>query len=185
MKILWPKSASSTSRGDRDDLLPRWRDGRAFTRVLFDQLLPEDAWFYNPIPVRHPFVFYEGHLAAFSVNTLVKGALGRPGVDAMFERLFERGIDPKDEGEGATFAWPARARVAEYVRRAEAAIEGAILTVVRDAPRREHLERNEAVHTILEHELMHQETLLYMLRELPAAVKRRPADLESLQVGGT
>ncbi len=92
-------------------MLLRWRKGRAFTRVLFDQFLPEDAWFDNPIPVRHPFVFYEGHLVAFVVNTLVKGALGRPGVDAMLERLFERGIDPKDEGEGATFAWPTRARV--------------------------------------------------------------------------
>ena len=185
MTTPWPRSASPPSRVDRDDVLQRWRDGRAFTRVLFDQFLPEDAWFENPIPVRHPFVFYEGHLAAFGVNTLVKGALGRPGVDAMLERLFERGIDPKDEGEGATSAWPTRARVADYVRRAEAAIETAITTVARDAPRREFLERNEAVHTLLEHELLHQETLLYMLRELPTAVKRRPADLEALQVAGT
>jgi ergothioneine biosynthesis protein EgtB len=170
---------------DRDDVLQRWRDGRAFTRVLFDQLLPEDLWFDNPIPIRHPFVFYEGHLAAFVVNTLVKGALGRPGVDAMFERLFERGIDPKDVGLGATFAWPTRARVADYVRRAEAAIEDAITTVVRDAPRNPRPERNEALHAIVEHELMHQETLLYMLRELPTAAKRRPANLEALQVGGT
>ena len=177
-------SSSPASRVDREDLLQRWRAGRAFTRVLFDQLLPEDAWFDNPIPVRHPFVFYEGHLAAFSVNTLVKGALGRPGVDAMLERLFERGIDPKDEGEGATFAWPTRARVADYVHRAEAAIEDAITTVVRDAPRTPQPERNEALRAIIEHELMHQETLLYMLREVPTAAKRRPADLEALRVGG-
>ena len=185
MKTPWPRSAFPASRVDRDDVLQRWRDGRAFTRVLFDQFLPEDAWFENPIPVRHPFVFYEGHLAAFGVNTLVKGALGRPGVDAMLERLFERGIDPKDEGEGATFAWPTRARVADYVRRAEAAIEDAITTVLRDAPRNPLPERNEALHAIVEHELMHQETLLYMLRELPTAAKRRPANLEALQVGGT
>jgi ergothioneine biosynthesis protein EgtB len=179
------KSKSPVSPVDRSDMLQRWRDGRAFSRVLFDQLLPEDAWFENPIPVRHPFVFYEGHLAAFVVNTLVKGALGRPGVDAMLERLFERGIDPKDEGEGATFAWPTRARVADYVSRAEAAIEDAITTVVRDATRNPQPERNEALHAIVEHELMHQETLLYMLRELPTAAKRRPANLEPLRVGGT
>jgi|SRR5271169_583295 len=178
------RSASPGSRVDQEDMLKRWRDGRAFTRVLFDQLLPEDAWFVNPIPVRHPFVFYEGHLAAFAVNTLVKGALGRPGVDAMLERLFERGIDPKDEGEGATFAWPARDRVLDYVRRAEAVIEDAITTVVRDAARTPHPERKEALHTIVEHELMHQETLLYMLRELPTGAKRRPVDLEPLKIAG-
>ncbi len=184
MKNPMSKSASPAPRVDRDDMLQRWRAGRAFTRVLFDQLLPEDAWFDNPIPVRHPFVFYEGHLAAFVVNTLVKGALGRPGVDPMLERLFERGIDPKDEGEGATFAWPTRARVSDYVSRAEAAIEDAITTVVRDAAHDPQAERNEALHAIVEHELMHQETLLYMLRELPTAAKRRPADLEPLRVGG-
>ena len=178
------KAAASDPPVDRTDMLQRWRDGRAFTRVLFHRLLPEDAWYFNPIPVRHPFVFYEGHLAAFSVNTLVKGALGRPGVDAMLERLFERGIDPKDAAEGSAFAWPTRPRVADYLRRAEAAIEDAITTVVRDATRNPQPERNEALHAIVEHELMHQETLLYMLRELPTAAKRRPVDLEPLKVAG-
>jgi len=184
MNMPSSKSASRGSRVDREDMLKRWRDGRAFTRVLFDRLLPEDAWLANPIPVRHPFVFYEGHLAAFGVNTLVKGALGRPGVDPMLERLFERGIDPKDEGEGAMFAWPARDRVLDYVRRAEAAIEDAIATAAEDAPRDVRPDRIEALHAIVEHELMHQETLLYMLRELPTAAKRRPGDLEALRVTG-
>ncbi len=182
MNTPWSRSASGASRVDREDMLLRWRDGRAFTRVLFDQLLPEDAWFSNPIPVRHPFVFYEGHLAAFCVNTLVKGALGRPGVDATLERLFERGIDPKDVAAGSAPPWPNRVRVADYVRRAEAAIEDAITTIVRGAP--PVSERNEALHAIVEHELMHQETLLYMLRELPTAAKRRPSGLEALKVGG-
>ncbi len=69
------------------------------------------------------------------------------------------------------------------MRRAEAAIEDAIETVLRDALRNPQPERNEALHAIVEHELMHQETLLYMLREVPTASKRRPADLEALRVG--
>jgi len=38
------------------------------------------------------------------------------------------------------------------------------------------LDRAEAVFTILEHEAMHQETLLYMWHRLPFDRKRRPAD---------
>src|SRR5664279_1691181 len=91
-----------------ENALLRWRDGRAFTRLLFDRLLPADAWLERPIPVRHPFAFYEGHLAAFAVNTLVKSALSRPGIDPHLERLFERGIDPQSVmGENAP-AWPSR-----------------------------------------------------------------------------
>src|SRR5207245_1209308 len=37
------------------------------------------------------------------------------------------------------------------------------------------LDRAEAVHVILEHEAMHQETLLYMLHRLPWDQKRSPA----------
>ena len=170
-----------------DPWLRSWRDGRAFTRLLFDRLIPEDAWLERPIPVRHPFAFYEGHLAAFGVNTLVKNALGRSGVDPVLERLFERGIDPENAGEKSAPGWPARECVAAYVRAADAALEAALTfltTVAHDAPDSPLLERNEAVFTVLEHELMHHETLLYMLRELPAERKRRPSGFGPPEIGG-
>ena len=47
-------------------------------------------------PLRNPIVFYQGHLPAFSFNTLVKKGLGRPGFDARLEDLFARGIDPHE-----------------------------------------------------------------------------------------
>ena len=43
---------------------------------IFDVIRPE-AYFARPIALRHPVAFYEGHLPAFSLNTLVKKALGR------------------------------------------------------------------------------------------------------------
>jgi gamma-glutamyl hercynylcysteine S-oxide synthase len=184
MSLPSSKSALAVSRPEPDDLLRRWREGRALTRVLFDRYLPEDSWFENPIPLRHPFVFYEGHLAAFAVNTLVKKALKRPGIDPMLERLFERGIDPGEAGSGAPFAWPTRARVMEYVRRAEDALESALRDALLEAPAASLPLRREAAFNVVEHELLHQETLLYMLRELPTAMKRRPPELAPLRVAG-
>src|SRR5258705_5199897 len=70
-----------------------YRRNRQRSRALFD-LLAEDVYYSQPIDLRHPIVFYEGHLPAFSFNTLVKRALGRPGIDAGLEQLFARGIDP-------------------------------------------------------------------------------------------
>ena len=57
-----------------------YRKNRARTAALFD-LLTDEAYYAQPIALRHPIVFYEGHLPAFSLNTLVKRALGRPGID--------------------------------------------------------------------------------------------------------
>ena len=66
---------------------------------MFD-LLAEEAYYSQPIALRHPIVFYEGHLPGFSFNTLVKKALGRPGIDARLEALFARGIDPHESAAG-------------------------------------------------------------------------------------
>src|SRR5262245_15177672 len=66
---------------------------RARTRALFD-LVADEAYYSRPIDLRHPIVFYEGHLPAFSFNTLVKRALLGPSIDPQLEAIFARGIDP-------------------------------------------------------------------------------------------
>ncbi|HQQ79569.1 MAG TPA: hypothetical protein PLB01_19650, partial [Thermoanaerobaculia bacterium] len=87
----------------------RWREARAETRRFFDETLTPGAYEARPIALRHPFVFYEGHLAAFGAIKLLREALGRPPLDAVLEKLFERGIDPPAEGgEAPAVAWPAR-----------------------------------------------------------------------------
>ena len=72
-----------------------YRRNRARSRALFD-LLADEAYYSQPIALRHPIVFYEGHLPGFSFNTLVKKALGRPSIDPRLETLFARGIDPHE-----------------------------------------------------------------------------------------
>ena len=133
---------------------------RARTRELFE-LITEDAYYDRPIRLRNPIVFYEGHLPAFAVNTLVKLTLGRPGIDEEFETLFARGIDPEDEAAAKppTDVWPSRAEVQAYGREAERLIE-------------ESLANGEASFTVIEHELMHQETLMYLIHALPYGKKR-------------
>src|SRR5215475_7111307 len=84
----------SESPIDRNRLVARYRRNRERTRVLFDLLTDEDAHYSQPIPLRHPFVFYEGHVPAFSFNLLVKTAFGGAGIDPELEKLFARGIDP-------------------------------------------------------------------------------------------
>ncbi|HEX6738164.1 MAG TPA: SUMF1/EgtB/PvdO family nonheme iron enzyme [Vicinamibacteria bacterium] len=134
---------------------------RARSRRFFEEVLHPDAYHARPIALRHPIVFYEGHLPAFAVNTLVKWGLGQPGLDEELETLFERGIDPASEAASPTRErWPDRARVQDFARRADVRVEEAL---------GESGERHTlAVGTVLEHELMHQETLLYMLHRLPA-----------------
>ena len=156
----------------RDDLLAWYRANRTRTRELFDLVVP-DAYFDRPIPLRNPIVFYEGHLPAFSVNTLVKLTLNREGIDERLETLFARGIDPEDETavRSPTDVWPSREEVQAYARAADELIEETLT------------EPGEAAFTILEHEAMHQETLVYLLHEMEHAKKVRPASWELREPG--
>src|SRR5256885_1741426 len=157
------------------------RRNRMRSRTLFD-LLTEDAYYSQPIAVRHPIVFYEGHLPAFSFNTLVKKALGLSGIDERLEALFARGIDPHEAGADvarsageAGAAWPSRDEVHEFAAEADRQVIEALANADLEQPGNTLLDRAEAVFTLLEHEAMHQETLLYMWHRLPFEQKRQPA----------
>jgi len=166
-------SISMLPTHDRQALLDWYAANRRRSRQLFDLVAPE-AYLAQPIPLRHPIVFYEGHLPAFSYITLVRRALGGEPLDTTFEALFQRGIDPAsvEEAERAQpQAWPERARVQELGARWDAAIVEALSA----AP----LERvAQAAYTLLEHEQMHHETLLYILHRLPVEQLRKPPGYE-------
>ena len=148
---------------------------RARTQALFD-LVTDEAYYSRPIDLRHPIVFYEGHLPAFSFNTLVKRALGGPSIDPALEALFARGIDPSDDraGQDNRDTWPGRTEVRRFAAEADRRVRDALMSADLDRPGDPLLDRSEAVFTILEHEAMHQETLLYMWHRLPREQKRRP-----------
>lgn len=133
----------------------------------------DQALLARPIPLRQPLLFYVGHLPAFAWNHLGRGALGLPAFAPELDTLFEAGIDPPDDAEPPpqddAALWPPLERVLAYRDRVRSELRGGI-----DEPA-----LAELWPMVLEHELMHHETLMYMLQQLPAAAKRPPADLAS------
>jgi iron(II)-dependent oxidoreductase len=185
---------------DRLAAVAWYRRNRERSRALFD-LLDEETYYSRPIALRHPIVFYEGHLPGFSFNTLIKKGLGRQSIDPRLETLFARGIDPHETAVAAEGAgqggraggagqagtagqagragrddgWPSRDEVQAFADEADRQVIDALFNGDIDQPGHPVLDRAEAVFTILEHEAMHQETLLYMWHRLPFAEKRKPA----------
>jgi ergothioneine biosynthesis protein EgtB len=133
-------------------------------------LLGDAAWCERGIPLRHPPIFYLGHLPAFAWNQLGRGLLDRPALHAEYDVLFERGIDPPCDGDDAPVQpWPPLHEVIAYRGAARAAVRSAIERLP-DGP----LERaaQQVLHVILEHELEHHETLLYIIQQLDHALMR-------------
>lgn len=179
-------SPSVFTAASRDALCAWYATNRTRSSALFD-LVSDAAYYTRPIDLRHPLVFYEGHLPAFSFNTLVKKGLGGPSIDPRLESLFARGIDPHESqaGDGGTAStWPSRAEVRAFAAEADRQV----MTALRDGPIEQPghplLQRAEAAFAILEHEAMHQETLAYMWHRLPLEQKQRPTGY-SPETGGS
>lgn len=178
-------------------ILKDWyQRNRQRSAQLFD-LIDEASYYSKPIDLRHPIVFYEGHLPAFSFNTLVKRGLGGPSIDENLERLFARGIDPHESQAAeppdpgvpaesvANVGWPSRDEVRAFAAEADRRVLEALEDEDIDQPGHPLLDRAEAAYAILEHEAMHQETLLYMWHRLPLEAKRAPGGYAPRTAGDT
>jgi iron(II)-dependent oxidoreductase len=163
----------------RTEFLQRYHRNRARSRHIFG-LISDTAYYHRPIALRHPIVFYEGHLPGFSFNTLVKKGLGGSSVDPRLEDLFARGIDPAEaSGEPSpdrtVLEWPSRREVRAFVDEVDRRVVEAMTTADIDRAGHPLLDRADAVFAILEHEEMHQETLLYLFHRLPYEQKIAPS----------
>jgi iron(II)-dependent oxidoreductase len=164
-----------TSELDRAGLIDWYRANRSRSASIFASLTPE-AYYEAPIPLRHPFVFYDGHLPGFSYIVLHRQALGGAPIDAEAEALFQRGIDPADVDSAGRLRrtdWPARDAVRRLTERWDDAVIADLAHARLDDPSNPLLVDAQAAYTILEHEPMHHETLLYIVAQLPASAKRR------------
>lgn len=166
----WRSQAKPEDRG-----LARLESAWRRSDALFEVLTPE-ALLARPIGLRQPFIFYLGHLPVFAWNHLGRRLRGQPAFHEGLDELFARGIDPLDEAAAPatpTESWPSASDVRAY----RDGVRGALRTEF-GANRERRTRERRLLAMVAEHELMHHETLLYMLAALPLAQKVRPDGVE-------
>ena len=134
----------------------------------------------RPIVWRHPFIFYVGHLPAFAWNQVCGALLNWRSCNPYFDDLFCRGIDPDvDTGEchwhpDVPDEWPSLAATLDYRDEARGAILQSVEALSERGATQVMAQGGRIFQMILEHEYMHQETLLYMLQRMPYDKKQPP-----------
>src|SRR5947207_2933441 len=102
-----------------DALRARFIEAWARSDAIFD-IVGSKGMHSQPIVWRHPFIFYVGHLPAFSWNQICGGILEWKSFNRYFDDLFCRGVDPDvDTGECHSHpeipeAWPTLAETTNY-----------------------------------------------------------------------
>ena len=170
-----PRVDASGIQQYREELLSAW----ARTDQIFS-LLDNSAMLAKPIIWRHPFIFYVGHLPAFSWNQICAAIFDWRSYNPYFDDLFCRGVDPDvDTGEchwhpDVPQEWPALGETLCYRDRVRAAVLDALSALPLDPSSDIMTSGGRVFQLVLEHEYMHQETLLYMLQQFPVEQKATP-----------
>ncbi len=129
-------------------------------------MLPNEELFDKPIKLRNACIFYIGHTPAFLDIQLTKTTKEGPTSPRYYHSIFERGIDPDVDNPENCHAhseipdeWPQLHDILAYQSRVRARLSSLYDNGADNIPR--HIAR--AIWVGFEHEVMHMETLLYIM----------------------
>jgi L-histidine Nalpha-methyltransferase / hercynylcysteine S-oxide synthase len=152
--------------------------------IVTKGMLPAEELLEKPIKLRNACIFYLGHIPTFLDIQLTRTTGGTAAEPRYFWSIFERGIDPDVDNPEQCHAhseipdeWPPVAEIERYQQEVRAKLR--------------HLYQNDGsvdhglsrkvrrgVWVGFEHEVMHLETLLYMMlrsdRTMPPPLAPRP-----------
>lgn len=146
--------------------LEEWNQLWAAWDAVTQQMIPEEELLGKPIKLRNACIFYLGHIPTFMDIHLTRATHGKPTEPSSYPSIFERGIDPDvDDPEQCHShseipdSWPPATEILDFQSRVRVRINK--LYASGQASNDRAVSR--ALWLGYEHEIMHLETLLYML----------------------
>jgi len=126
--------------------------------------------------LRHPLIFYYGHVATLYINKLRVAGLIKNAVNEELEQIMEQGVDEMswDDLSKNEMEWPDLRIVTEYRR----TVYGIVKDVIMNGEWSFPIKINDPAWALImgfEHERIHLETSSVLMRELPAHLVTRPA----------
>ena len=166
--------------------LEEWHQLWATWDIVTRQMIPDKQLLDKPIKLRNACIFYLGHIPTFFDMKLTEATGGKPTEPSYFYNIFERGIDPDVDNPEHCHAhseipdeWPELDLILTFQERVRQRVKG----LYESGQAYNDAWTGRALWLGLEHEIMHMETLLYMLLQSewaqPPAIAAKP-DWEQL-----
>ena len=130
------------------------------------QMIPHDELYEKPIKLRNACIFYLGHIPTFLDIKLSEATKTPPTEPAYFYNIFERGIDPDVDNPEQCHAhseipdtWPSLDVILQF----QQGVRERVTKLYESGQAYNDAWTGRTLWLGLEHEMMHMETLLYML----------------------
>ena len=144
--------------------LDDWKGLWSVWDVVTRDMIPDAELHEKPIKLRNACIFYLGHIPTFLDIQLTKATKLPPCEPSYYPQIFERGIDPDVDNPEQCHdhseipdEWPPLEEILAYQKNVHTKVIK--LYANHETPR----DTGRALWIGLEHEIMHLETLLYML----------------------
>ncbi|KAI9757176.1 MAG: hypothetical protein M4579_003566 [Chaenotheca gracillima] len=136
-------------------------------------MIPEDELLEKPIKLRNACIFYLGHIPTFLDIHLTRATGGKPTEPSTYSRIFERGIDPDVDNPDHCHdhseipdSWPPLDEILGFQDRVRNRAAELYANKTAETDRKV----GRALWISFEHEILHLETLLYMLLQSERAL---------------
>ena len=164
---------------DKEEYLKYFNNCWLLTEVLFSSLKYKESFYQKPYHLlRHPLIFYYGHVASLYINKMLLAGLIDEGVNKEFENIFEIGVDEMTwdvNTQDNKINWPTLEEVFAYREK--------VYNLVTDI-----INKNDQLFTkkisdksplwsllmSFEHERIHLETSAVLIREMQINQVRNP-----------
>lgn len=180
---LLPQNAEESNLAvpSLDEFRELWTAWDLVTKTM----IPKNLLLVKPISLRHPFIFYKGHIPAF-FDTKISQHFKLPLTEPVeYADIFERGIDPDVDEPSKCHnhsrvpaQWPSEVDVTSYAER----VRSRAISIIEEKRSSVDKRWGRILSMAFEHEAMHLETILYMILQcdgtLPPAFVHRPQLLE-------
>eukprot|EP01026_Neomeris_dumetosa_P069185 TRINITY_DN6823_c0_g1_i11.p1 TRINITY_DN6823_c0_g1~~TRINITY_DN6823_c0_g1_i11.p1 ORF type:complete len:855 (+),score=103.85 TRINITY_DN6823_c0_g1_i11:62-2626(+) len=174
-QLLFPKLPSLS---EFEELWNAWDS-------ITEKILTKDAYFKQPIDLRNPFIFYLGHIPGFLDILLSRGTKESLTEPKHLASIFERGVDPDVDDPSICHdhsptpeTWPEISSILAYKQDVRDRVRGIYNKYVYSSTMPNAVQR--VIFMSFEHEVMHLETLLYMMVQDPSVLGAYPIDLPKL-----
>ena len=134
--------------------------------IITTQMIPPEELYEKPIKLRNACIFYLGHIPTFFDMKLTEATKGEPTEPKYFYKIFERGIDPDVDNPAKVHAhsevpdtWPSLQEILAFQER----VRERVVNLYKSGQAYNDSWTGRALWLGFEHEIMHMETLLYML----------------------
>jgi dimethylhistidine N-methyltransferase len=153
---------------------------------LFGLLRSSNDFYRQPIKLRLPLLFYLGHLPCFAWIQFRHLKNVNKVIDVLYDKLFERGVDPNVQTGVVNHEHSSRFSVNDDIEKEywlsfsvqsvveyKLKVRSEILNVFMNGNLNfDDIETLNILNVAAEHEMMHQETLMYLFAQLPIEALR-------------